>query len=56
VSKKFLEKLGFFIESGIAKLKEIITEKLTAEIIITKEIKTERITTNEIQIVDKATG
>jgi hypothetical protein len=28
VSKKFLEKLGLFIESGIAKLKEIITEKL----------------------------
>jgi hypothetical protein len=54
--KKSLEKLGLFIENGIAKLKEIIVEKLTAEIIVTKEIKTEKITTNEIQLVDKATG
>jgi hypothetical protein len=54
--KKSLEKLGLFIENGIAKVKEIVTEKLTAEVVVTKEIKTERITTNEIQIVDKATG
>jgi hypothetical protein len=54
--KSALEKLDLFIENGIAKVKEIITEKLTAEIVVTKEIKTERITTNEIQIVDKATG
>ena len=54
--KKSLEKLGLFIENGIAKVKEIVAEKLTAEIVVTKEIKTERITTNEIQIVDKATG
>jgi hypothetical protein len=54
--KQLLEKLGLFIENGIAKLKEIIVEKLTAEIIVTKEIKTEKITTNEIQLVDKATG
>jgi hypothetical protein len=54
--KKSLEKLGLLLENGIAKVKEIIAEKLTAEIVVTKEIKTERITTNEIQIVDKATG
>jgi len=54
--KKSLEKLDLFIENGIAKVKEIIAEKLTAEIVVTKEIKTERITTNEIQIVDKVTG
>jgi phosphohistidine swiveling domain-containing protein len=54
--KKSLEKLGLFIENGIAKMKEIVAEKLTAEIVVTKEIKTERVTTNEIQIVDKATG
>jgi ethanolamine utilization microcompartment shell protein EutS len=54
--KKSLEKLGLIIENGIAKVKELIVEKLTAEIIVAKEIKTERITTNEIQIVDKATG
>jgi hypothetical protein len=54
--KKSLEKLGLFVENGIAKVKEIIVEKLTAEIIVAKEIKTKRIITNEIQIVDKATG
>jgi ethanolamine utilization microcompartment shell protein EutS len=54
--KQLLENLGLLLENGIAKVKEIITEKLTAEIVVTKEIKTERITTNEIQIVDKATG
>jgi len=54
--KQLLENLGLILENGIAKVKEIVTEKLTAEVVVTKEIKTERITTNEIQIVDKATG
>jgi len=54
--KNALKTLGLIIENGIAKVKEIVAEKLTAEIVVTKEIKTERITTNEIQIVDKATG
>jgi len=36
--KSALEKLGIFIENGIAKIKEIITEKLTAEIIVTNQL------------------
>jgi PKD repeat protein len=54
--KEALSSLGLYIENGIAKVKEIVAEKLTAEIVFSREIKTERITTNEIQMVDKATG
>jgi len=36
--KEVFEKLGFFIENGIAKIKEIITEKLTANIIVTDQL------------------
>jgi hypothetical protein len=36
--KGALEKLGLFIENGIAKVKEIVAEKLTADIIVTKQL------------------
>jgi hypothetical protein len=36
--KGALEKLGLFIENGIAKVKELFAEKLTAEIIVTKQL------------------
>jgi hypothetical protein len=36
--KQLLEKLGLFIENGIAKLKEIIAEKLTANIVVTNQL------------------
>jgi len=36
--KEVFEKLGLFIENGIAKIKEIITEKLTANIIVTDQL------------------
>jgi len=36
--KKSLEKLGLFLENGIAKVKEIIAEKLTAKITITNQL------------------
>jgi hypothetical protein len=36
--KQLLEKLGLFIENGIAKVKEIIAEKLTANITITNQL------------------
>jgi hypothetical protein len=36
--KKSLEKLGLILENGIAKAKEIITEKLTANITITNQL------------------
>lgn len=44
--KDGLEKLGFFIDNGIARLKELVVEKLFA-----KTVRTER-----IEIVDKITG
>jgi len=36
--KQLLEKLGLFIENGIAKLQEIIAEKLTANIVVTNQL------------------
>ena len=54
--KQALTFLGFFLENDIAKIKEIITEKLSAEVIVSKKIETERMITKEIQMVDKVTG
>jgi len=44
--KKALEKLGLFIENGIAKVKELIAEKITA-----KKARLDR-----IEMIDQATG
>jgi hypothetical protein len=56
VIKDALERLGLFIKNGIAKLKELIVEKLTAGFAFLRNLETERVRTKEIEFIDKATG
>jgi len=44
--KQALASLGFFIENGIAQVKELVAEKIFAQ----------KVKTNELEMVDKATG